>query len=160
MVPTSPYPNIAASYDLKIVGFRNPMSHFAPTVARCMSHLAHNSDCSFGDRRILFGNRKVTDSGRRSEEHTSELQSHVNLVCRLLLEKRLRPSPGFHRSRRYHEPLRLLPQPGPLVRLPDATLAPRQGSRVEHPCLHTCCFFYPGERTEHHRSVISDRFQR
>src|SRR4051812_50010395 len=27
-------------------------------------------------------------SRRRSEEHTSELQSHVNLVCRLLLEKK------------------------------------------------------------------------
>src|SRR5438477_7065586 len=26
--------------------------------------------------------------GWRSEEHTSELQSHVNLVCRLLLEKK------------------------------------------------------------------------
>src|SRR5690242_18973944 len=26
--------------------------------------------------------------GQRSEEHTSELQSHVNLVCRLLLEKK------------------------------------------------------------------------
>src|SRR5690242_21591502 len=26
--------------------------------------------------------------GYRSEEHTSELQSHVNLVCRLLLEKK------------------------------------------------------------------------
>src|SRR5438477_2004552 len=28
----------------------------------------------------------------RSEEHTSELQSHVNLVCRLLLEKKKRLS--------------------------------------------------------------------
>src|SRR5438477_9712932 len=28
----------------------------------------------------------------RSEEHTSELQSHVNLVCRLLLEKKNRSS--------------------------------------------------------------------
>src|SRR5690242_21072056 len=27
-------------------------------------------------------------SAGRSEEHTSELQSHVNLVCRLLLEKK------------------------------------------------------------------------
>src|SRR4051812_49527234 len=27
-------------------------------------------------------------AGCRSEEHTSELQSHVNLVCRLLLEKK------------------------------------------------------------------------
>src|SRR2546430_8705373 len=29
--------------------------------------------------------------GRRSEEHTSELQSQSNLVCRLLLEKKNRP---------------------------------------------------------------------
>src|SRR5438477_5495084 len=28
------------------------------------------------------------DEEDRSEEHTSELQSHVNLVCRLLLEKK------------------------------------------------------------------------
>src|SRR5690242_21424418 len=28
------------------------------------------------------------DATTRSEEHTSELQSHVNLVCRLLLEKK------------------------------------------------------------------------
>src|SRR5690242_21428525 len=28
------------------------------------------------------------DNNHRSEEHTSELQSHVNLVCRLLLEKK------------------------------------------------------------------------
>src|SRR5207237_8559512 len=28
------------------------------------------------------------DSVGRSEEHTSELQSHLNLVCRLLLEKK------------------------------------------------------------------------
>src|SRR5260370_37979398 len=27
-------------------------------------------------------------TGKRSEEHTSELQSHLNLVCRLLLEKK------------------------------------------------------------------------
>src|SRR2546430_7713787 len=33
--------------------------------------------------------RRVT---RRSEEHTSELQSQSNLVCRLLLEKKKQPS--------------------------------------------------------------------
>src|SRR5438477_5356485 len=32
--------------------------------------------------------RGVTEDHARSEEHTSELQSHVNLVCRLLLEKK------------------------------------------------------------------------
>src|SRR5260370_3894339 len=29
----------------------------------------------------------------RSEEHTSELQSHLNLVCRLLLEKKKQQDP-------------------------------------------------------------------
>src|SRR3954465_6808540 len=32
----------------------------------------------------------------RSEEHTSELQSHDNLVCRLLLEKKKIILPGAH----------------------------------------------------------------
>src|SRR5690242_21430381 len=32
--------------------------------------------------------RDRTVTLNRSEEHTSELQSHVNLVCRLLLEKK------------------------------------------------------------------------
>src|SRR5260370_15830723 len=38
---------------------------------------AHDVD---GDRQL--------SSADRSEEHTSELQSHLNLVCRLLLEKK------------------------------------------------------------------------
>src|SRR2546430_11934405 len=33
---------------------------------------------------------------RRSEEHTSELQSQSNLVCRLLLEKKKRHSDDLH----------------------------------------------------------------
>src|SRR5207237_10689378 len=32
--------------------------------------------------------RVAVGDGERSEEHTSELQSHLNLVCRLLLEKK------------------------------------------------------------------------
>src|SRR5256885_6797748 len=32
----------------------------------------------------------------RSEEHTSELQSPCNLVCRLLLEKKKKPLPAKH----------------------------------------------------------------
>src|SRR2546422_6143633 len=31
------------------------------------------------------------EAGSRSEEHTSELQSRLHLVCRLLLEKKKRP---------------------------------------------------------------------
>src|SRR5437773_9589103 len=53
-----------------------------------------------GDQRRLLGRRgkhRLGRSGRpelrglpqnRSEEHTSELQSHHDLVCRLLLEKK------------------------------------------------------------------------
>src|SRR2546430_6855626 len=33
-------------------------------------------------------NHDTIPTNRRSEEHTSELQSHSNLVCRLLLEKK------------------------------------------------------------------------
>src|SRR2546422_1708560 len=33
-------------------------------------------------------------ASRRSEEHTSELQSRLHLVCRLLLEKEKRRRPG------------------------------------------------------------------
>src|SRR2546430_8707990 len=43
----------------------------------------------------------------RSEEHTSELQSQSNLVCRLLLEKkklRSRAIPHDHRHRHRHQP--------------------------------------------------------
>src|SRR5260370_42661808 len=34
------------------------------------------------------GRRPTLPPSPRSEEHTSELQSHLNLVCRLLLEKK------------------------------------------------------------------------
>src|SRR5260370_5258744 len=34
----------------------------------------------------------LLDEPTRSEEHTSELQSHLNLVCRLLLEKKKKDS--------------------------------------------------------------------
>src|SRR2546427_12015468 len=37
-----------------------------------------------------LGQRLRAALGRRSEEHTSELQSQSNLVCRLLLEKKNR----------------------------------------------------------------------
>src|SRR4051812_49523598 len=55
---------------------------------------------------VLVGKTLVTNAGR-SEEHTSELQSHVNLVCRLLLEKKKK---NAHRT--------------PHQRCPQATAAP------------------------------------
>src|SRR5260370_10532763 len=39
-------------------------------------------------RRLGVVGDQLADLLPRSEEHTSELQSHLNLVCRLLLEKK------------------------------------------------------------------------
>src|SRR5260370_23290755 len=55
-----------------------------------------NSHCLAVERNLvaqIWTLRCVCFDGRdkhtaRSEEHTSELQSHLNLVCRLLLEKK------------------------------------------------------------------------
>src|SRR5260370_2654452 len=47
----------------------------------------------------------LSSSVMRSEEHTSELQSHLNLVCRLLLEKKkkkIRKSVLFNQIESHH----------------------------------------------------------
>src|SRR5437588_1844143 len=44
-------------------------------------------------RRNVYSGKQASQAvavGTRSEEHTSELQSHSDLVCRLLLEKKKR----------------------------------------------------------------------
>src|SRR5256885_10396126 len=57
--------------------------------------------------------------GIRSEEHTSELQSPCNLVCRLLLEKKK----NSIQSRRRARPPRPSPPP-PCCRVPHLTRKP------------------------------------
>src|SRR5699024_12348675 len=54
---------------------RTPPSHF-PCTARTWTR----------------GSREISPCPSRSEEHTSELQSRFDLVCRLLLEKRKQTS--------------------------------------------------------------------
>src|SRR4029077_21298846 len=46
------------------------------------------------ERSAVLPRRGADASTRRSEEHTSELQSHLNLVCRLLLEKKKKTCNG------------------------------------------------------------------
>src|SRR2546422_8463753 len=63
-------------------------------------------------RAIATTNRPIVRCAARSEEHTSELQSRLHLVCRLLLEKKKssrciqgggnRPTTAFY-PRRSHE---------------------------------------------------------
>src|SRR3712207_7433619 len=51
-------------------------------------------------RRVQDGESVEELAPRRSEEHTSELQSRQYLVCRLLLEKQqVAPAPAFGRPR-------------------------------------------------------------
>src|SRR2546422_4127266 len=47
--------------------------------------------------RLTLRERDVGDA-ERSEEHTSELQSRLHLVCRLLLEKKKSTTPPYHCS--------------------------------------------------------------
>src|SRR5260370_20780600 len=68
---------------------RPPRSTLFPYTTLFRSHDAvHRGDLGdLGDlgRWLVHGSRRPRS---RSEEHTSELQSHLNLVCRLLLEKK------------------------------------------------------------------------
>src|SRR5690242_21607676 len=78
--------------------FRSQLSQMSPTPSRSRSTLVWSGGPSGHVSHLLptpsrsssgeFGSRTESSSGHRSEEHTSELQSHVNLVCRLLLEKK------------------------------------------------------------------------
>src|SRR2546430_12939308 len=61
-----------------------------------------------GCLRIHMGARPVSGCRapppcRRSEEHTSELQSQSNLVCRLLLEKKNKIAQSSRLDRRMHQ---------------------------------------------------------
>ena len=68
--------------------FMIPMFIFWPSGAILAIRSPWNSNVMFGGLAwafiFVFGVLGV----RRSEEHTSELQSRTNLVCRLLLEKK------------------------------------------------------------------------
>src|SRR5256885_11253161 len=84
--------------------FRSRHSHDAPALLRSVQ----------SGRRLSLAVRR----SYRSEEHTSELQSPCNLVCRLLLEKkkkhttpprlhpshfhRILPPPPYHTQQLYH----------------------------------------------------------
>src|SRR5690606_41740998 len=59
-------------------------------IGRCVRHRRVSAGCagSVSRRRRGAGRFEGRDSAGRSEEHTSELQSRENLVCRLLLEKK------------------------------------------------------------------------
>src|SRR6185312_2086868 len=58
--------------------------------------LFRSSPCPASRRRSLPAPGRSSGRGRRSEEHTSELQSRSDLVCRLLLEKKKNQNGATH----------------------------------------------------------------
>src|SRR5437773_3022760 len=83
--------------------WRTCISAGSPTCARsrhsrrCCRTCGPTSSCSRATSRSVPA--MGSSSGRgRSEEHTSELQSHHDLVCRLLLEKKKKCYEAFHSS--------------------------------------------------------------
>src|SRR5882762_11196795 len=53
-----------------------------------------------GRRQWLPQGQCHTSRSPRSEEHTSELQSHLNLVCRLLLEKKKKQKKQYNNEKK------------------------------------------------------------
>src|SRR5256885_4456482 len=75
--------------------FRSYEGHWKPHIRARLGDLG--SRLSIGSlRRTIAWNCRATaeapNNASRSEEHTSELQSPCNLVCRLLLEKKKQAS--------------------------------------------------------------------
>src|SRR5260370_32565079 len=66
---------------------RPPRSTLFPYTTLFRSPEVNEREPIFGRVLVAVG-RRPNSRGLRSEEHTSELQSHLNLVCRLLLEKK------------------------------------------------------------------------
>src|SRR6516164_903852 len=80
-----PHQKLGSSFFLLMIP-RPPRSTLFPYTTLFRSqHGRHRGD-RLARPRTSAGRRAVTRP--RSEEHTSELQSHFHLVCRLLLEKK------------------------------------------------------------------------
>src|SRR5690242_21521812 len=89
---------------------RPPRSTLFPYTTLFRSASSHATAASTQAESIGTGTLQgaIAPFAPRSEEHTSELQSHVNLVCRLLLEKK-KPT----QERLPRNPGALAPQPAP-----------------------------------------------
>src|SRR5256885_9407601 len=80
----------------------------------------------------------------RSEEHTSELQSPCNLVCRLLLEKKKKPRPrvaGSPQHGRLHYPRTRSSRSQPRMRCATRPSSVHQLStaHIANPCRSPLC---------------------
>src|SRR5260370_23638838 len=72
-----PYTTLFRSQDGAVEVDRQALDFFVPIARQ-----------GAGQQDFAFAGSGDHGGTKRSEEHTSELQSHLNLVCRLLLEKK------------------------------------------------------------------------
>src|SRR5690348_17701816 len=91
------------SYYIPVVFFlmirRPPRSTLFPYTTLFRSDHRHRVDPPPFRQRATVGDARLVEMNvrpLRSEEHTSELQSPVHLVCRLLLEKKKTPINIYH----------------------------------------------------------------
>src|SRR5947208_2688142 len=97
----SSYPTIPGKIGSPVLSFAIRLSRSSSFTRRVRSRCSLNSlfrssprvvgrfiTDEITSRKLYAGAKNASARGRRSEEHTSELQSPDHLVCRLLLEKK------------------------------------------------------------------------
>src|SRR5436853_4936923 len=86
------------------IGIQDLTSRVATVITREMGvireQLNRNDVTTIHGRGRFVDPHTIQVEGDRSEEHTSELQSLRHLVCRLLLEKKKKRTPGVKRATR------------------------------------------------------------
>src|SRR2546429_3603880 len=119
--PVSINSNIPASGSVPVFFFlmirRPPRSTLFPYTTLFRSNEVVASE-RLRERAHELASQLLENSPSRSEEHTSELQSRLHLVCRLLLEIKITPTDGRSIPTK---PLR-----------PTATPSPLPSSRLEY----------------------------
>src|SRR5437016_10659649 len=91
-----PYTTLFRSLEPRTINSREPLIKAAAALQRVDSNHGFGKIAEdYGGKRDCVAAQggtdhrgRTRDAERRSEEHTSELQSLTNLVCRLLLEKK------------------------------------------------------------------------
>src|SRR5260370_29729418 len=84
-----PYTTLFRSENMSGTGLKNPHHREAYIITGPTSGIGRLTAFELAKHgAVVLGGRDRGKLDERSEEHTSELQSHLNLVCRLLLEKK------------------------------------------------------------------------
>src|SRR5687768_18058172 len=82
--------------------FRSPLSTFLATISAELSSERNRLRRSLSNPKLSIFPERIVRSVVRSEEHTSELQSRLHLVCRLLLEKKKATARQVYLKTMYH----------------------------------------------------------